>query len=85
MKLIQLVFAFLLAIMASVKAQYQKLAVALFVASPMLARAQVEGTDIAPVVVVILASIALIVLIGNATLLVRVALRTYGWLRAALR
>jgi hypothetical protein len=51
----------------------------------MLARAQVEATDVAAVVLVILAAIPLIVLIGNAKMLVQVALRTYGWLKAAMR
>lgn len=43
------------------------------------------ATDIAPVVTAIGASIALIVLIGNAKLLVKVAVRTFAWLSSSIR
>jgi hypothetical protein len=64
---------------------YAKTAVGLLVTAPLLARAQVAPDDVGPVVLVILAAIPLVVLIGNAKLLVQVALRTYGWLKAAMR
>lgn len=53
--------------------------------APLFAQAQVTATDIAPVVTGIGATIALIVLIGNAKLLVKVALRTFSWLASAIR
>lgn len=41
--------------------------------------------DVADVVAYILAAVATIALIGNASLIVRVATRVYGWVRAAIR
>lgn len=41
--------------------------------------------DVSDVVLYILGSIATIALIGNASLMVNVALRVYGWVRAAIR
>lgn len=41
--------------------------------------------DVADVVAYILAAVATIALIGNASLIVRVTTRVYGWVRAAIR
>lgn len=85
MKVFSVLFAFVLAALASVQANYKKAAVALVVGAPMLSMAQVTATDIAPVVTGIMAAIALVVLIGNAKLLVRLAIRTYSWIAGAMR
>ncbi len=85
MKLFHVLFAFVLAALASVQAHYKKAAAVLFVGAPMLSMAQVTATDIAPVVTGIMAAIALVVLIGNAKLLVRLAIRTYSWIAGAMR
>lgn len=63
----------------------------LVVGSAMLGTAMAAGestvtaSDIATVVAGIVGSVALVILIGNAKLLVVLAVRTYGWLRAAMR
>lgn len=44
-----------------------------------------QQPDVTEVVAYILGSIATVALIGNASLLVNVALRVYGWVRAAIR
>lgn len=89
MKVIFRLFAFLLAalagVLASAQTYYKKAVAALVVGAPMLSMAQVTATDIGPVVTGITAAIALVVLIGNAKLLVRLAVRTYGWLAGAMR
>jgi len=58
-------------------------AATLAVASP--AFAQQAQPDVSDVVTYILASTATIALIGNASLIVRVSLRVYNWVRAAIR
>lgn len=75
----------LLALQTLANRQYKKAGALVLVASPFLAHAQVTATDIAPVVAAIAGTIALIILIGNAKLLVKVAVRTYGWLASAIR
>lgn len=75
----------LLALQSLANRHYNKAGALVVVAAPLLARAEVTATDIAPVVLSIGASIALIVLIGNAKLLVQVALRTYTWLTSSIR
>lgn len=89
MKLVSMLFAFVLAalasLVASVQTHYKKAVAAVVVGAPMLSMAQVTATDIAPVVTGITAAIALIVLIGNAKLLVRLAIRTYSWIAGAMR
>lgn len=49
------------------------------------AQTAVSQPDVTEVVAYILGSIATVALIGNASLLVNVALRVYGWVRAAIR
>lgn len=75
----------LLALQTMANRHYKKAGALVLVAAPLWARAEVTATDIAPVVAGIMASIALIVLIGNAKLLVKVAVKTYGWLASAMR
>jgi hypothetical protein len=75
----------LLALQTLANRHYNKAGALALVAAPLLARAEVTASDIAPVVTGIAASIALIVLIGNAKLLVKVAIKTYGWLASAMR
>lgn len=52
------------------------------VVSPAFAQTQPDVTE---VVTYILASTATIALIGNASLIVRVSLRVYNWVRSAIR
>lgn len=89
MKAVSVFFAFLLAFVSSrfakLQSNYNKAVATLFVAAPMLSHAQVVAADIEDVVAGIIAAIALVVLIGNAKLLVRLAIRTYGWLAASMR
>lgn len=59
---------------------------ALALAAPAaFAQTATAQPDVSEVVTYILGSIATIALIGNASLLVNVALRVYGWVRAAIR
>jgi len=85
MKFFHVLFAFVLAALASLQAHYKRAAAVLFVSAPVLSMAQVVASDITPVVTGIMAAIALVVLIGNAKLLVKLAIRTYGWLAGAMR
>lgn len=55
------------------------------VAPAAFAQSAVAQPDVSEVVAYILGSIATVALIGNASLLVNVALRVYGWVRAAIR
>lgn len=57
----------------------------LALAAPAAFAAAPTQPDVSEVVTYILGSIATIALIGNASLLVNVALRVYGWVRAAIR
>lgn len=57
----------------------------LALAAPAVFAATPTQPDVSEVVTYILGSIATIALIGNASLLVNVALRVYGWVRAAIR
>jgi len=75
----------LLALEALANRHYKKAGALVLVAAPFLAHAEVTASDIAPVVLAIGGSVALIVLIGNAKLLVKVAVRTYAWLASAIR
>ncbi len=60
-------------------------AAALVVTSPVFAQTAQAQPDVSEVVAYILASTATIALIGNASLIVRVSLRVYNWVRSAIR
>jgi hypothetical protein len=59
-------------------------AVTVLAASPAFAAAPAQP-DVTEVVAYILATTATVALIGNAGLMVKVAVRVYGWIRGAIR
>lgn len=63
---------------------------AALIAALMLAAASAQAAapaqpDVTEVVAYILATTATVALIGNASLMVKVAVRVYGWVRSAIR